>query len=92
MSEQVFSDEELEFLRTNANERGWYLYSENARPIIDGLCERGLMGATGAFKPIDKGETISLFGVKTVPLMELVSYYALIRYGKTAFRELEARP
>lgn len=85
-----FTPEEVDFLKTAANERGWYLYSENARPIIDGLCERGLMAANGAFKMIEQADpaVTRIAGIEVPHAGKLVSYYCLIRFGNTAFRSL----
>jgi len=94
VGEHPFTDDEVEFLRAARTDRGWYLYLPNARSIIDGLVDRGLMAANGAFKMFEAvdPESVNLLGMDLPIAGKMVSYYELIRYGRTAFLELQEPP
>lgn len=78
--------DEIEFLKANELPRGRWLYSANARPIIDAMVNRRLMQpASGEFGPaLDKGENIKLFG-REIPVIELTSLYMLTHLGKAFY-------
>lgn len=90
--ETYLGDEEIEFLEANELPRQRWLYSSNARSIIDAMVERGLMQpASGEFGPaLDKEEKITLFG-REIPVLELTSLYTLTPFGKTILRARKAR-
>jgi len=84
----IFSAEELAYLRAEADDLGWYVWTPDAAPIIDGLCSRGLMAANGDFKvagfvggiPLDLAARVS--SGKASPTAK---YFELIGPGKAAF-------
>ena len=69
-------------------DRDRWLYSPNARPIIDELCDMGIMqAASGEFgTAVDKGETATLLG-KSLPVFEMTSFYMLTPYGRTVLAD-----
>ncbi|MDQ0391092.1 hypothetical protein [Labrys monachus] len=46
----VFSPSEIGFLESKADKFGWYVFTDETRAMIQGLCARGLMAANGDFK------------------------------------------
>jgi hypothetical protein len=87
----VFSVEELEFLRTQADDYGWYVWTEETRPIIEGLCARRLMAANGDFKvvPKDGQHRANLDGHAPRAADAMLRYYELIGAGRMAFHMVQ---
>ncbi|MDZ5451737.1 hypothetical protein [Labrys sp. ZIDIC5] len=87
----VFSVEELEFLRTQADDYGWYVWTEETRPIIEGLCARRLMAANGDFKvvPKDGQHRANLEGHAPRAADAMLRYYELIGAGRMAFHMVQ---
>ncbi len=91
----IFTSEELEFLRTGADEYGWYVWTEETRPMIEALCARRLMAANGDFKVMAKDEhrraNLSGHGPRVADTVQ--RYYELIGAGRIAFHVLQhSRP
>ncbi|GLS19583.1 hypothetical protein GCM10007874_26000 [Labrys miyagiensis] len=89
----IFTAEELEFLRANADEYGWYVWNDETRPIIEALCARRLMAANGDFKVVAKEEHLraNLAGHGPRVADAVVRYYELIGTGRIAFHVLQHR-
>lgn len=90
----IFSPEELDFLRAHADEYGWYLWTDETRPVIEALCTRRLMAANGDFKVVAKEEHhrahLSGHGPRVADAVQ--RYYELIGVGRIAFHVLQHRP
>ncbi|CAM5764130.1 hypothetical protein LMIY3S_01043 [Labrys miyagiensis] len=89
----IFSPEEIEFLRTSADEYGWYVWTDETRPMIETLCARRLMAANGDFKVVAKEEhqraNLSGHGPRAADTVQ--RYYELIGAGRIAFHVLQHR-
>lgn len=87
----IFSAEELEFLRTQADEYGWYVWTEETRPMIETLCARRLMAANGDFKivPRDGEHRANLEGHVPRAAETMLRYYELIGAGRIAYHVIE---
>lgn len=86
----MFEPHEIEFLKANEMPCERWLYDSNTQPIINDLCERGLMQpAYGEFgPPRDKGEKITLFG-REIPVVDLIGLYRLTPFASTAYRKIK---
>jgi hypothetical protein len=76
-----FSAEELAYLRSEADDFGWYVWTPDAAPIIEALCARGLMAANGDFK---------IAGFASGRASPSAKYFELIGAGKAAFIAIRA--
>lgn len=91
----IFSAEELDFLRTQADDYGWYVWTEETRPMIESLCARRLMAANGDFKivPREGQRHANLDGHAPRMADTMLRYYELIGAGRIAFHVIEhSRP
>jgi hypothetical protein len=90
----IFSSAELKYLKTEADEYGWYVWTETTRPIIEGLCARRLMAANGDFKVIGKpGERHANLAGHASPAHDtILRYYELVGVGRIAFQALRNGP
>lgn len=87
----VFSVEELEFLCTQADDYGWYIWTEQTRPMIEALCARRLMAANGDFKvvPKDGQHHANLEGHAPRTADTVLRYYELIGAGRIAYHMVQ---
>ncbi|WP_448951609.1 hypothetical protein [Labrys neptuniae] len=87
----IFSAEELEFLSTHADDYGWYLWTDESRPVIEALCARRLMAANGDFKVVPKeGEhRANLEGHAPRAADLVLRYYELIGAGRIAYHRVQ---
>jgi hypothetical protein len=90
----IFTAEELEYLRTGADEYGWYIWTEETRPIIEALCARRLMAANGDFKVVASQDHMraNLSGHGPRVADAVLRYYELIGAGRIAFHVLQHNP
>ena len=68
--------------------RARWLYSSNARPVLDELIAAGAMQfVSGEFRSFKTDKTLKLLG-REVPVEDLVSVCTLTRRGETALGEV----
>lgn len=81
--------QQREFLKTQTDTKGWYLYVAAHRPMIDELQDAGYLMPTGSFKleQHDNGVTVGIVGQKFPVVGTLISYYILTSAGKSALDE-----
>jgi hypothetical protein len=86
----IFSPVELEYLNSEADDYGWYVWTSETRSVIEGLCARRLMAANGDFKVIRKGNERRANGIGEIPrtAASITRYYELIGEGRIAFHAL----
>jgi hypothetical protein len=86
----VFTLTELDYLRTEADDYGWYVWTEESRPIIEALCTRRLMAPNGDFKVVGYGgeANASQAGHGTWIKGTVSRYFELIGVGRIAFHAL----
>jgi hypothetical protein len=89
----IFTTEELEFLLASADDYGWYVWTDETRPMIETLCARRLMAANGDFKVVSKEEhpRANLNGHGPRAADTVLRYYELIGSGRIAFHVLQHR-
>ena len=89
----IFSPEELEYLNMAADDYGWYVWTDDTKSVIEGLCARRLMAANGDFKVIRKVNERRAHSVGEVPrpAASITRYYELIGEGRLAFHALRQR-
>ncbi|MDQ0392793.1 hypothetical protein [Labrys monachus] len=89
----IFSPDELEYLNAAADDYGWYVWTDETRSIIEGLCARRLMAANGDFKVIRKANDRRAHLAGEVPrtAASITRYYELIGEGRIAFHALRNR-
>jgi hypothetical protein len=83
----IFTFEEIEFLKKEADDYGWYAWTNETRSIIESLCARRLMAANGDFKVIPRGH-VNLVGHASRGAEAIVKYFELIGEGRIAFHAL----
>jgi len=90
---KIFSSAELEYLNAAADDYGWYVWTDETRSIIEGLCARRLMAANGDFKVIRKANERHAHSIGEVPrsAASITRYYELIGEGRIAFHSLRQR-
>jgi hypothetical protein len=90
----IFTAQELEFLRTGADDYGWYIWTDETRPLIEGLCARRLMAANGDFKVVSNHDhqRANLSGHGPRAADAVLRYYELIGAGRIAFHVLQHNP
>jgi hypothetical protein len=92
----LFSPAELEFLKAEADDYGWYVWTDRTRPMILALCARHLMAANGDFKVVGTNDTeiqkACLVGHAPPKVETLLRYFELIGVGRLAFRALQSQP
>jgi|EndMetStandDraft_6_1072998.scaffolds.fasta_scaffold753373_1 hypothetical protein len=89
----IFTPEEFKFLLSGADEYGWYIWTDETRPIIEALCARRLMAANGDFKVVASEEhrRANLSGHGPRAADSVLRYYELIGVGRIAFHVLQHR-
>ncbi|GLS20979.1 hypothetical protein GCM10007874_39960 [Labrys miyagiensis] len=87
---KVFSPAELEFLSNEADQYGWYVWTERTGPVIRGLCARHLMAANGDFKVVSAcdAQGVCLVGHTQPKIGAMLRYFELIGLGRFAFQAL----
>jgi len=90
---QIFSPAELEYLNNAADDYGWYVWTNETKSIIEGLCARRLMAANGDFKVLNKQNARLAHSVGEIPrtAASITRYYELIGEGRIAFHALRNR-
>jgi hypothetical protein len=90
----IFTAEEMTFLSSDADEYGWYIWTDETRPMIEALCARRLMAANGDFKVVghEENHRANLTGQGPRVADAVVRYYELIGTGRIAFHLLQQRP
>lgn len=82
------TNEEREFLKTQGDNRQWYLYLPEHRAMIDALVKEQYLQPTGAFKmQAGDGSVANIVGHDLPIIGELVSLYQLTHAGKLALDE-----
>jgi hypothetical protein len=85
----IFSPAELEYLKSGADDYGWYVWTDETRAIIEGLCARRLMAPNGDFKVISKsGERQANLAGHASPTLDILRYYELVGLGRIAFQSV----
>jgi hypothetical protein len=92
----ILSPAEVEFLKVEADDYGWYVWTDRTRPMIQALCARHLMAANGDFKVVGANDTETqkacLVGHASPRVGSLLRYFELIGVGRVAFRALHSQP
>ena len=91
----IFSPAELEFLKAEADDYGWYVWTDRTRPMIRALCARHLMAANGDFKIVGTNDTeiqkACLVGHAPPKVGTLLRCFELIGVGRVAFQALQGQ-
>lgn len=86
--EMTLTDSERDTLKeTKVNKRERWVYSDNNRPMIDNLVERGLMQpASGEFTMHDgAGQVANVLGMELPIMGTMISLYMLTPAGRAAY-------
>jgi hypothetical protein len=91
----ILSPAEVEFLKVEADDYGWYVWTDRTHPMIQALCARHLMAANGDFKVVGANDTETqkacLVGHTSPRVGSLLRYFELIGLGRVAFRALQGQ-
>jgi hypothetical protein len=91
----ILSPAEVEFLKAEADDYGWYVWTDRTQPMIQALCARHLMAANGDFKVVGANDTEAqkacLVGHASPRVGSLLRYFELIGLGRVAFRALQGQ-
>jgi hypothetical protein len=94
-SGDIFSSAEIEYLKNEADSFGWYVWTEESKPIIEALCTRRLMAANGdfkvqAFRSSGPAAPLAASVGESGRSATMARYFELIGAGKVAFSNLDA--
>lgn len=91
----ILSPAEVEFLKVEADDYGWYVWTDRTYPMIQALCGRHLMAANGDFKVVGANDTETqkacLVGHTSPRVGSLLRYFELIGLGRVAFRAVQGQ-